>query len=284
LNDKKPFSILNGLKGVTIGMANIVPGVSGGTLAVITGIYDELVDAFGNFFSSGWKRNTAFLTPVITGVLLGNIAFARIIGHLFETAPAATNYGFMGLILGSLPYILKHSGIRRFEWRYLLLFAAGFVVVLAMGLASRPDKTPPLTEMTILTCMFIFGAAFLASAAMVIPGISGSFLLLLIGMYTTLQHGFSTVDIPVILLFTVGTISGVIIISKAISALLKNFHRSVYAAITGLIIGSAVALYPGPQPNSFRTVNWVALLVGLSLSLLLGTNMKERLRRIRYKQ
>ncbi|TVR54300.1 MAG: DUF368 domain-containing protein, partial [Spirochaetaceae bacterium] len=123
---KKPFSLFNALKGITIGMANIIPGVSGGTIAVVTGVYDELVDAFGNFFSSegGWRRNLFFLTPVVIGILIGNVALARLIGYLFEVAPGPTNFGFIGLILGSAPYLVKRAGLRRFAWWYVPLFLA----------------------------------------------------------------------------------------------------------------------------------------------------------------
>ncbi len=277
--EKKPFSVGNALKGLFIGMANIIPGVSGGTIAVITGIYDEMVDAFGNFFKSdgGWRRNLFFLTPVIIGVLLGNVALARLIGYLLETAPGPTTFGFIGLILGSTPYLVKRAGMRELKVRHALLFAAGLAVVLWMGLASRPEASPPITEVDLATAALVFGAAFVGSVAMIIPGVSGSFLLLLIGMYSTLQNAFSTLNIPIVVLFVAGTLTGVVIVSKGIAALLRSYHGSTYAVVIGLVIGSAIALFPGFAAGAMILGDIGAFAVGAALSLFLGAGMKEKI-------
>lgn len=276
---KKPLSLLNTAKGVGVGIANIIPGVSGGTIAVITGLYDELVDAFGNFFTSdgGWKRNLLFLAPVIVGILAGNIFFARVIGWLLERAPGATTWGFIGLIMGSIPYLVRRAGMQSLRWYHPLLFLAGLAVVLWMGLTPRPAASPPITELTALSALWVFSAAFIASIAMIIPGVSGSFLLLLIGMYSTLQNSFSTLNVPVILVFVGGTLVGVVMVSKGIAALLRTFHGSTYVAIIGLVVGSGIALYPGFGMGNNVALDGAGLAAGLGLSLLLGTGMKERL-------
>ncbi len=276
---KKPLSLVNALKGVGVGVANIIPGVSGGTIAVVTGLYDELVDAFGNFFRSegGWKRNLLFLVPVVVGILLGNIAFARVVGWLLDAAPGATTWGFIGLILGGVPYLVRRAGTGRIRLHHLALFLLGFALVLWMGLTPRPAASPPITEMTVATGFLVFGAAFLGSIAMIIPGVSGSFLLLLIGMYSTLQNAFSTLNVPVVGVFVVGTIAGVVLVSKGIAALLRNFHGSTYVAIIGLVVGSAVALYPGFGAGGPVVLDLAGFAIGATLSLLLGTGMKERL-------
>ncbi len=280
---KRPFSVLNGLKGIGIGMANIIPGVSGGTIAVITGVYDELVDSFGNFFKSegGWRRNLFFLTPVIVGILIGNVALARVIGYLFEVAPGPTNFGFIGLILGSTPYLAKRAGLRELRAWHPLLFAAGLGVVLWMGLAPRPEASPPIVEVDLAAAALIFAAAFVGSIAMIIPGVSGSFLLLLIGMYTTLQNGFSTLNVPIVALFVVGTLTGVVIVSKGIAGLLRRFHGSTYAVVIGLVIGSVVAIFPGFGEGVMVFADLGALAVGVVISLILGTGMKDRILKTR---
>lgn len=280
---KKPLSPTNALKGVAVGVANIIPGVSGGTIAVITGLYDELVDAFGNFFRSdgGWRRNFLFLAPVVAGILVGNVAFARLIGFLLDAAPEATTFGFIGLILGSTPYLFKRAGASRFRGHYVPLFLAGLVVVLWMGLTPRPAASPPITTITVASGTLIFAAAFIASIAMIIPGVSGSFLLLLIGMYSTLQQGFSTLNIPVILVFVAGTLTGVVLVSKAIAALLRSFHGATYFVIIGLVLGSAITLFPGMSSGSMILLDLGAFALGAALSLILGTDMKERLLRKR---
>jgi putative membrane protein len=277
--EKKPFSLFNGLKGLAIGMANIIPGVSGGSIAVITGIYDELVDAFGNFFRSqgGWRKNLFFLIPVVVGVLLGNVLFAQLVGFLLQNYPGPTNFGFIGLILGSAPYLIKKAGLTSFKWQYLVLFLVGLGLVLWMGLTPRPEASEPIVNLTVLSAVLIFIAAFVASIAMIIPGISGSFLLLLIGMYSTMQNGFSTFNIPVLLLFVVGTITGVVLVSKGISALLQKFHAGTYSMTIGLVLGSVVALYPGFGSANPVWMDVVGFVIGAGLSLLLGTSIKEKL-------
>lgn len=275
---KKPFSPLNALKGAAVGMANIIPGVSGGTIAVITGLYDEVVDAFGNFFTSegGWRRNLFFLIPVVVGILFGNVALARVIGYLFETAPRTTNFGFVGLILGSTPYLVRRAGARSITLRHILLFALGLLLVLWMGLTPRPEAAPAITEIDLLSGALVFGAAFLASIAMIIPGVSGSFLLLLIGMYTTLQNGFSTLNAPVITVFVLGTLTGVVLVSKVIASLLRRFHGSTYAVVIGLVLGSVIAIYPGMGAGIEILPDLGAFLVGTLLSIFLGSGSRER--------
>ncbi|MFW5801858.1 MAG: DUF368 domain-containing protein, partial [Spirochaeta sp.] len=213
---KPPPSPVLLLKGIAIGIANIIPGVSGGTIAVITGIYEELMEAFGSFFSSegGWRRNLRILLPVIAGVLIGNVAFARLIGGFLQSFPVQTNLFFMGLILGSIPYLVKKAARDRFSPWYLLSFALGLGLVLWMGLAERPTVSEPITELSAAAVAAMFTVSIVASFALVIPGISGSFMLLLMGMYTTMQTAFSTVNVPFILIFVFGHIFGIVLVAK----------------------------------------------------------------------
>ena len=276
---KRPFSLRNGLKGLLIGMANIIPGVSGGTIAVVTGIYEELVHSFANFFSSegGWKRNLAFLAPVLVGILAGNIGLARMIGMLLETAPVATNWGLIGLMLGSAPFLVRKSGIQSFSPSYIFLFLAGFGVVLWMGLTPRPDDALPIESVSLGNGALLFGAAIIASFAMIIPGVSGSFLLLLMGMYSTLQNGFSTLNLPLIVVYVAGTLLGVVLGSKGIALLLRRAQAGTYAVVMGLVMGSVVALYPGSSGGTMILVDGGALVCGATSSLLLGNGMKDRI-------
>ncbi|POQ99118.1 hypothetical protein AU468_10920 [Alkalispirochaeta sphaeroplastigenens] len=275
--EKKPLSPVNFLKGLAIGMANIIPGVSGGTIAVITGIYDELIDAFGNFFGRppGWRRNLLFLVPVVGGILAGSVLFARLLGLLLDSAPGPTTFGFIGLILGSAPAMVRRAGVSSLRPLSGLLFCAGLAVVLWMGLAPRPEAAEAVTAIDPATAAILFGAAFVASIAMLIPGVSGSFLLLLMGMYGTLREGFSSLNIPVILIFALGTGTGVVLVSKLIAALLAKFHEETYWVIIGLVLGSAVALFPGLGSGFMILADLGGFLIGVAASLLLGTDARE---------
>ncbi|SIQ25701.1 putative membrane protein [Alkalispirochaeta americana] len=275
--EKKPLSPANFLKGLAIGAANIIPGVSGGTIAVITGIYDELIDAFGNFFGSpgGWRKNLLFLLPLVGGVLVGSVLFARMLGVLLVHAPGPTTFGFIGLILGSAPALVRRTGSSSLRPLSVLLFCVGLAVVLWMGLAPRPEVAPPIVRIDPATGALLFGAAFIASIAMLIPGVSGSFLLLLMGMYGTLREGFSSLNIPVILIFALGTGAGVVLVSKLIAALLARFHEETYWVIIGLVLGSAVALFPGLGSGFMILADLAGFLLGGAASILLGTDARE---------
>lgn len=276
---KPPLSPVVALKGMAIGVANIIPGVSGGTIAVITGLYEELMEAFGSFFSSegGWKRNLLFLVPLMAGLLFGNVAFARLIGWLMATVPSQTNFFFMGLIIGSAPYLIKKAGGVKFSPWYLLSFAAALTVVLWMGLAERPSSSEPITEVTLTAVGAMLAVSLIASFAMVIPGVSGSFILLLFGMYSTMTAAFSSLNIPFIAVFVGGHVAGVVLIAKLISYLLRKFHGITYYAIIGLVLGSVVSLYDGIGFDVTGLTSIAAAVFGCMVSILLGSGTRDRL-------
>ncbi|AFG38061.1 DUF368 domain-containing protein [Spirochaeta africana] len=276
---KQPLSVLVLLKGMAIGVANIIPGVSGGTIAVITGLYDELMEAFGAFFSSegGWRRNLLFLLPVILGVVIGSVAFARVIGGLLAAVPVQTNLFFIGLIVGSMPYLAGKARSEAFSPWCIAAFAVGIGLVLWMGLAERPTASPPITELSLLAFGAMFAASIVASFALVVPGISGSFVLLLLGMYTTMQTAFGTMNWPLVAVFVFGHIFGIVLVARFITYLLQRFHSPTYFAIIGLVLGSIVSLWEPIPLDMTGLTGAVAALLGAVLSAVLGTGTKERL-------
>lgn len=266
----------NGLKGMAIGMANVVPGVSGGTVAAMTGIYEDLVEAFGTLFKGDgrWKSRWAFLAPVILGALLGNVLLARVVGRGLAVAPERMHMGFSGLMLGSLPFLFRRSGIRRLRPGYALPGIAGFLLVVGMGWVRLPAEPPPMMDLSALFGVRIFAAAFVSGVAMAVPGVSGGFLLMLMGMYGAFQNGFATMNIPVMLLFTIGTLTGALLFARLASDLLRRFHAGCYAVIIGLVAGSAAGLFPGFRPGAAGWGDGLALAAGVGLSYGLGARSK----------
>ncbi len=265
MEQRKPMlSPIVGLKGTVIGIANMVPGVSGGTIAVLLGIYDELMEAFGAFFSSagGWRRNLLFLFPVVLGVVIGTIGFARIIGFLLDNYPLQTNLFFIGLIVGSLPHLVQHidrSVVRHKPVLCVGLFVVGAASVLAMGLADPPSATEPMTDTSLQTLLIILLAALVSSFALAIPGLSGSFILLLLGLYTTMQTAFSSLNWILISVFILGNLIGIAMIARAIHWLLRRYHTLTYAVIIGLVLGSIASLW---QPLPLDGVGATAVAAG----------------------
>jgi putative membrane protein len=269
--------VVNAAKGALIGAANTIPGVSGGTLAVVTGIYDRLVEAIAHFFRGpgGWKAHVRFLTPVVIGVALGILAFARVVDFFLQTYPDQTAFFFMGLILGSLPFIVKTGLAGRFRPVYVPAGLLTFGVLLVMALAGRPPQTEPITTVTAVTALILFGGGALSSATMVIPGISGSFILLVIGLYSTLITAARDIDAAVLGVFMAGAVLGIIIISKLIAFLLERYHGITYSAIVGLVLGSTVTLWPGaPESVGVAVIDVAVFAAGFAAAYFLGTGGK----------
>lgn len=275
------LSLVVGLKGVVIGIANMVPGVSGGTIAVLLGLYEELMEAFGAFFSSegGWRRNLLFLLPVVLGVVIGTIGFARIIGFLLANYPLQTNLFFVGLIVGSLPHLVGRINRSVVRGRPLLctgLFIVGALSVLMMGLADSPSATEPLTDTSTRTLLIILLAAVVSSFALVIPGLSGSFILLLLGLYTTMQTAFSSLNWILIGVFVLGNLVGIALIARAIHWLLRRYHSLTYCVIIGLVLGSVASLWQPLSMNSEGLTALAACLAGIVFAWVLGGSRTSR--------
>lgn len=275
---------LNALKGSLIGAANTIPGVSGGTIAVITRLYDELIASISGFFRTGWKKNTAFLLPVIVGVGLGIVLFARIVDFFLVTYPAQTALFFMGLILGSVPFLTRITLRERFRWWFIVPFLVSLGVLVAMAVAGRPPATEPITSVTVGNAFLIFAAGVISSATMIIPGVSGSFVLLLIGMYSTFINAASTLNVGVLAVLAPGFIVGIVAVSKLINFLLARFHGVTYWAIIGLVLGSVPVIWAQGEVGSWTATagiggvlaGFAALLVGFLLAYFLGSERKER--------
>lgn len=277
---------LNALKGSLIGAANTIPGVSGGTIAVITRLYDELIASVSGFIRTGWKKNVAFLLPVIVGVAVGIVLFARIVGFFMEGYPAQTAFFFMGLILGSVPFLTKITLRERFRGWYLIPFVISLGVLVAMAVAGRPPSSEPIVHVTLANAPLIFLAGVVSSATMIIPGVSGSFVLLLIGMYSTFIDAASALNVAVLAVLVPGFLVGIVAVSKLINFLLSRFHGVTYWAIIGLVLGSVPVIWAQAEVGAWlggagiagALTSVVALAAGFALAYFLGSDRKERRR------
>ncbi len=280
-------ALINALKGSLIGAANTIPGVSGGTIAVVTRLYDDLVASVGGFFRTGWKKNAAFLLPVVVGVAAGIVVFADAVEFFQQRFPMATTFFFIGLILGSVPFLVKVTFRERFSIAYLIPFVLAFGVLVAMALAGRPPASEPITELTLATGVMVFLAGVISSATMIIPGVSGSFVLLLIGMYSTFIRAASDLNFAVLAVLVPGFIVGIVLVSKVINFLLTRYHGITYWGINGLVLGSVVAIWPRTDAGAWIApsgagpilIAFASFAVGFVLAFLLGSDRKERRKR-----
>lgn len=257
-------------RGVAIGAANTVPGVSGGTIAVVTGIYDRLVAAIGDVLSPRWRTHLSVLIPVLGGTLIGIAGFAWVIEWGLTNAAEQTFFVFIGLIAGSLPFITHELRSHPRRWFHPLLGLAAFGLLVAQALLGEPPLSSAITELSAATALPLLGAGMVATATMIIPGISGSFVLLIIGMYATFIQAVRSGNVPVLLVLVAGAAVGLIAAARLMSLLLGRARAGTYWVILGLVAGSMVGIWPGVSSWQSAFVDLVATVAGGGLAVLLG--------------
>ncbi|CAH8716519.1 DUF368 domain-containing protein [Paenibacillus thiaminolyticus] len=272
------FEWKNIFRGILIGASDLIPGVSGGTIAIVLGMYERLIAAISGFFSREWKKHVGFLIPLGIGVGGSLLLLSRLMKWLLAEHPQPTFFFFMGLIVGILPFLWKEADASRSfnAVHYLLAIAAGAAVAATAFL--RPDGQAPVIELTASSGVFLFMAGWLGSMAMILPGISGSFVLLLLGAYPTAIHALSTLDIPLIAIIGSGVIVGFIVSSKFIRMLLARFPAVMYALVLGMVVGSLVVVYPGLNGSAMTLIiSIVTLAAGFAAAFLLGQRPTQKI-------
>ena len=247
----------NIIKGVMIGIANIIPGVSGGTMAVSLGIYDRLIGAVSGLFKE-FKKSIAFLIPIIIGCGIGIVGFTYAIEYLLDKHTFVTCMAFVGLIHGGLPAIISSmkskmtsGGIGVFG---ILAFVIAFVISGGMPLLKESKDALTVIAVTPVNMVILFILGVVASATMVIPGVSGSMMLMIFGYYYAIINTFldnlRAFDLMgmkdgILLLapFGIGVILGIFLIAKLITFLFEKYGVQTFCAILGLVISSPIAIF-----------------------------------------
>ena len=252
------------LYGMIIGVANIIPGVSGGTMAVILNVYDEIIEGVSNI-TKDIKKSITFLLPIGIGAGIGIILFSKIIEYCLATIPSITNMAFVGLIIGSIPMIGKKMANRRMKPSIVISFLLTLGIMIAMMIMKPDDSGVTLiTSLTVSNFLILFGASAVAAAAMIIPGISGSFIMLILGTYTSVLTAISSFNIPVLIPVALGCAVGILLCAKIIEKLFKSFPTQTYAGILGFMIGSVFIILP---PMSWNTDMMIGVLVGIGAAV-----------------
>ncbi|RUR37816.1 DUF368 domain-containing protein [Vreelandella populi] len=237
------------LKGAGMGAADAVPGVSGGTIAFITGIYEELIDTIKQFgpgalvvlYRDGWRAlfqhlNLAFLIPLLAGVAISLVSVAHLALWLMEAHPLLLDGFFFGLVAASA-LVVGQAGQRWRVW---------YIIPLLIGLllARMLPSLMPLILMIGNESLVVVLAGAIAISAMLLPGVSGSFLLLTMGLYGTIMGAIRSFDISIIMLFGIGCVIGLALFSRLLSWLLKRHHGFTLQLLLGFIVGSLPVLWP----------------------------------------
>lgn len=291
-------ALLTLLKGVVIGIANAIPGVSGGTMAVILKIYDQLLNAI-SLNPKKLKENWRFLIFIGSGMLLGILLAAKVLGFLFEHYSGPTQLFFWGIVIGSIPMIWREvlksntrcSGklfpIEIFTPLNILVGLLGLGLVLATsfmtGSMERLGESASAVKFTIPLGIYLVLALFVSAVAMLLPGLSGSFVLLILGGYQTVITAVNSLSnlnfdvIAVLFCTALGAGLGLLLGAKGIAALLKKYRLTTYWGILGLILGSLYAIFPtkGMPPNQIF-VGVILVIVGIALPNLMELPSKKK--------
>jgi len=238
-----------------MGGADVIPGVSGGTIAFITGIYSELLHSIKSIdfealkllftfkFSAFWKKvNGNFLFAVLAGLLTSMLTLARLMLYFLEHYPIQTWSFFFGLILVSSPLILQ--SIRRWNVPSVLSFLVGILIAYMITVLS-PTQTPE-------GLWFIFISGAIAICAMILPGISGAFILLLLGKYEFIMRSVLEGNLPVIIVFAVGCVIGIISFSWILTWILDKYHDLAISLLAGFMLGSLNKVWPWKEIIAYR--------------------------------
>ena len=279
--------IKNVLKGMLIGVANIIPGVSGGTMMVSMGIYDKLIHSLTHLFKE-FKESMKFLIPIFIGMGIALVGLSFIIEPAFEHCPLQTSCLFIGLIVGGLPAMWQKVKGKGMKISYMIPFLVFFAVV--VGLAAMGEKEGNAADLTfsLWSVIKLFVVGIIASATMVIPGVSGSMMLLLLGYYNPIVGAIKdfvtalvSFDIQgilsgcgVLVPAGIGIVAGVFAIAKLIEVIFEKFPLQAYWAIIGLIVASPIAVLLMAQLGTITAasvaVSVVTFAVGFVIAMKLG--------------
>ncbi len=280
--------IKNILKGIVIGIANIIPGVSGGTMMVSMGIYDKMIHCVTHLFSE-FKESMKFLIAIFIGMAIALVGLSFIIEPAFEYFPLQTSCLFIGLIVGGLPAIwgkVKGKGIKI---SYVIPFLLFFAVV--VGLAALGEKEGNAADLTfsLWSCVKLFVVGIIASATMVIPGVSGSMMLLLLGYYNPIVSAIkdfvtalASFDMQGILAGCgvlvpagVGIVVGIFAIAKLIEIIFEKFSLQAYWAIIGLIVASPFAILMMVGVGSLSVVSVIVSIVTFVIGFIVAMKLGD---------
>lgn len=273
------FKWINILKGFAMGTSDLVPGVSGGTIALLLGIYNQFIASISGIFSRRFWPSFTFLIPIIIGMLLAMGSLSNLFNYLLSQHHIPTMFFFGGLIIGIVPYLLKISNYKTsFTTKHYMMVIAGIAILIVITLMNNGDKHAGET-LTLSTGLIIkyFIAGMCASSAMLLPGISGSFMLLVFGVYGTVMLAISEVvklnftGLPILLAVGFGVLAGFIISSKIIQYFLTHHKLMTFALIIGFVVGSLFVVFPGLPTNIVMWfVSLVVFIIGFIVSLTLG--------------
>ncbi len=264
------------LSGMVIGIANAIPGVSGGTMAVVLNVYDRLIALVSLNFKKIF-RDLPFVLLLCAGAGAGIVLFAKLMSGLFDSYPVPTTWFFMGLIVGSIPFVARRTrGPGPVTVKAVLGTIAVVVMIVTVFFRPAEGTGQAITMLDPGVFLYLFLASTVAAAAMIVPGLSGSFVFLMLGAYRTVIRAVSDVNLPILLPVALGAGAGLLAGAAVIRFFLSRRPDMVYAIILGLVVGSLVPVFPGLPPTVLQGIVSVAVFVaGAVLSKVFSSTEKR---------
>lgn len=274
------------IKGIVLGIAFIIPGVSGGTLAVLLGIYENLIEAVSNFYKSfnNFKKYFLYLLPILLGALVSVFLCAKLIEYGLSKAPIITLLIFLGLIVGGVPKLFRNVP-RKLELKDFSLMIIGIIIVLLMMIIDKGNASISFENMNALGYIVLFLVGTLASATMVVPGISGSFTLMIIGYYEPIINVVNEIssfknlgsNILIMLPFLLGVLIGLVLIAKIIEFCLKKYRTSTYLVIIGFVLASIISVFVNALSYEMNLVHLIIGIILMSINAILVYKVFDKL-------
>ncbi len=260
------------IKGLLIGIGAVAPGVSGGSLAVIFGLYEKITDAIAGVFKN-FKKNVIFFFPIALGGGVGVLAFSKVMKYLFQYYDVQVKYLFIGLMIGTLPAVFKQANRKGFRKAYIIPCIIAFgVTLLAIALENSginiiPEASPGILQLTAYGAIIGIGT--------IVPGISASFVLMYLGAYQLVLEGVANIDLTVLIPVGTGFVISIILFAKLINLLFRRAYGYTYYAVLGFVIGSIIAIFPGIAFDFRYLFSILLFAVGFYMSFYLSRYSKE---------
>ncbi|MDD5888382.1 MAG: DUF368 domain-containing protein [bacterium] len=270
------------LKGAIFGIANIIPGVSGGTLALTMGVYEDLISSISNFFKKP-KESLKFILPFIFGAALSILLMSKVISLCLDKFPFPTTLFFVGLIIGGIPLLTKKIKKTKPKGLNIFLFILTFALIIFMNFINSGTNSINLENLSIITYLLLALVGLIAAATMVIPGISGSFVLMLLGFYEPIVNTISNLtdfshffhNIAILIPFGIGIILGILLVSKLLEYLFKYHEVSTYYAILGFVISSVIVLIMNALSVKISLPHIIIGLILLAIATIIGYKLGD---------
>ncbi len=274
------------LSGVVIGVANIIPGVSGGTMMVAMGIYDKLISSITGLFKN-FKKSVQFLFPIAIGMALGIIVLSKVITVMFDVIPFQTNCLFIGLIVGSFPFIVKNVKGHSVRISHVIACLLFFGLVLGSALMGDGSGSEATLTGGVIPMVKLFAVGVVASATMIIPGVSGSMVLMILGYYDAIVSNISLFienvitwnvegiieGLLIFIPFGLGVVAGVFLIAKFVEFIFNKFPLIAYWSIIGLIVASPFAIFISAGLEGVTVISVITGVIALAIGAFVGNKL-----------